>query len=75
MFKDFRTVAPQTGYRIMYRADEVNYCPACSRTQWLIGRMSAECACCSAVLPLMEAGMVGVGLFRSHDGSPPAEFA
>jgi hypothetical protein len=35
----------------------VNHCPGCGRTQWLIGRMSAECAFCSTALPLAEASM------------------
>lgn len=48
------------GYHVVYREHEVNHCPGCGRTQWLIGRMSAECAFCSTALPLAEASM------RSH---------
>ena len=43
------------GYHAVYRHDEVNHCPGCGRTHWLIGRVSAECAFCSTALPLMEA--------------------
>ena len=43
------------GYHVVYREHEVNHCPGCGRTQWLIGRMSAECAFCSTALPLKEA--------------------
>jgi hypothetical protein len=43
------------GYHAVYREDEINHCPGCGRTQWIIGRVSAECAFCSTALPLMEA--------------------
>jgi hypothetical protein len=45
------------GYHVVYREHVVNYCPGCGRTQWLIGRVSAECAFCSTALPLAEASM------------------
>ncbi|MEQ7874205.1 hypothetical protein ABDK56_09410 [Sphingomonas sp. ASV193] len=50
------------GYHAVYREQEVNHCPGCGRTHWLIGRMSAECAFCSTALPLAEASM------RSYNG-------
>ena len=50
------------GYHAVYHDGEVNHCPGCGRTQWLIGRMSAECAFCATALPLAEASM------RSHNG-------
>jgi hypothetical protein len=43
------------GYHAVYREDEINHCPGCGRTHWIIGRMSAECAFCSTALPLKEA--------------------
>ena len=43
------------GYHAVYRDGEINHCPGCGRTHWLIGRMSAECAFCSTALPLREA--------------------
>ena len=49
------------GYHVVYREHEVNHCPGCGRTHWLIGRMSAECAFCTTALPLAEASM------RSHN--------
>ena len=52
------------GYMPMYRDDELNHCPGCGRSHWLIGRITAECAFCSTALPLAEASM------RSH--SAPA---
>ena len=49
------------GYHAVYREQEVNHCPGCGRTHWLIGRISAECAFCTTALPLAEASM------RSHN--------
>ena len=43
------------GYHAVYHDGEVNPCPGCGRTHWIIGRMSAECAFCSTALPLKEA--------------------
>lgn len=43
------------GYHAVYHDGEVNHCPGCGRTHWLIGRLSAECAFCSTALPLREA--------------------
>lgn len=52
----------ERGYHAVYREHEVNHCPGCGRTHWLIGRVSAECAFCATALPLAEASM------RSHNG-------
>ncbi len=43
------------GYHVVYRDHEVNHCPGCGRTHWIIGRISAECAFCATALPLAEA--------------------
>ncbi len=48
------------GYHAVYREQEVNHCPGCGRTHWIIGRVSAECAFCATALPLAEAST------RSH---------
>ena len=42
------------GYHAVYHEGEVNRCPGCGRSHWLIGRMLAECAFCSTALPLTE---------------------
>ncbi|MEO7602943.1 MAG: hypothetical protein ABIS39_06750 [Sphingomicrobium sp.] len=42
------------GYHAIYRDGEINHCPGCGRTHWLIGRLSAECAFCTTALPLKE---------------------
>lgn len=47
------------GYHAVYRDGEINHCPGCGRTHWLIGRLSAECAFCTTALPLKEALMQG----------------
>jgi hypothetical protein len=49
------------GYHAVYHEHQVNHCPGCGRTHWIIGRISAECAFCATALPLAEMGM------RSHD--------
>ena len=47
----------ERGYHGVYREHDVNHCPGCGRTHWIIGRMSAECAFCATALPLAEASM------------------
>lgn len=47
------------GYHAVYHDGEINHCPGCGRTHWLIGRLSAECAFCSTALPLREASNHG----------------
>lgn len=47
----------ERGYHAVYREHEINHCPGCGRTHWLVGRVSAECAFCGTALALAEAGM------------------
>lgn len=56
------------GYYVVYRPDEVNHCPGCGRSHWLIGRSLAECGFCATALPLLDGGMNGTGLFRRGTG-------
>jgi hypothetical protein len=42
------------GYAIIYREDQPNFCPGCSRSHWYIGRMTAECAYCGTAVPLRD---------------------
>jgi hypothetical protein len=42
----------ERGYRLVYRAGEVNHCPGCGRSQWYVGRLTAECAFCATAIPL-----------------------
>jgi hypothetical protein len=43
------------GYQVLFRPNESNHCPGCGRAQWLVGRLTAECAFCGCALPLAEA--------------------
>ena len=43
------------GHHVVYRANETNHCPGCGRSQWYIGRVSAECSFCGTAVPLAEA--------------------
>lgn len=47
----FAERAPQRGYQIHYRGG-ATACPACSRSNWHVGRRSAECGFCATALPL-----------------------
>jgi hypothetical protein len=40
------------GYHAVYRLNEVNRCPGCGRTHWLLGRTLAECGFCETALPI-----------------------
>lgn len=41
------------GFGAGYRVGEVVRCPACTRTHWIVGRVTAECAFCSTAMPLV----------------------
>jgi hypothetical protein len=57
------------GYHAVYRDNEVNHCPGCGRTHWLIGRMLAECGFCATALPLSESyHRGGSSMFHSRGG-------
>ncbi|HWU91940.1 MAG TPA: hypothetical protein VN106_01685 [Sphingomicrobium sp.] len=65
----------ERGYYVVYREHEVNHCPGCGRTHWLIGRMSAECAFCATALPLAEAGgysHAALSVIHHKNGGAPA---
>ncbi len=48
------------GYIIHYHAGEPNHCPGCGRSQWVVGRIMAECAYCETALPLDHASNQGL---------------
>lgn len=52
----FAATLGQRGHHIVYRANESNHCPGCGRSQWYIGRVSAECGFCGTAVPLAETG-------------------
>lgn len=49
------------GYSIVYRENEVNFCPGCGRSHWYIGRLLAECAWCGTAVPLADVHLQGSG--------------
>jgi hypothetical protein len=51
------------GYHIAWRENEVNHCPGCGRSHWIVGRLSAECGFCATALPLAETGLLGAGTY------------
>lgn len=51
----FAATLAQRGHHIVYRANAHNHCPGCGRSQWFIGRISAECGFCGTAVPLAEA--------------------
>lgn len=65
------------GYSVTYRENEVNFCPGCGRSHWLIGRLLAECAYCGAAVPLAEARIQGGFGGHSRNRKPfvPSELA
>jgi len=51
----FASTLANRGHHIVYRANAANHCPGCGRSQWFIGRVSAECGFCGTAVPLAEA--------------------
>jgi hypothetical protein len=50
--KDFPARNLQRAFVPLYYAESVNHCPACAKSNWHIGRSTAECAFCETALPL-----------------------
>ena len=48
----------------VYCPENPDPCPVCGGRQWLVGRVSAECAGCATALPLVETGQIDAGLIR-----------
>lgn len=43
------------GYQVTFRSGEKTACPGCGRSQWIVGRMLAECVFCGTALPIDKA--------------------
>ena len=54
------------GYHVLYRPEEKNHCPGCGQAQWIVGRVTAECAFCSTAIAIADGNAGGTGLFRSR---------
>jgi len=63
----FASGLAKRGHHIVYRANVSNHCPGCGRSQWYIGRISAECGFCGTAVPLAEASR--------HEANPHAASA
>jgi hypothetical protein len=64
------------GYAIIYREGETNFCPACGRSSWYVGRLLAECAWCGAAVPLADAHLQGAGCHsRNRKQFVPSDLA
>jgi hypothetical protein len=65
------------GYHAVYRENQVNHCPGCGRTHWLVGRTLAECGFCATALPLSESFRQPSGAVIVHRSRPvsPTAFA
>lgn len=50
----FAAALTKRGHHIVYRANKANHCPGCGRSQWYVGRISAECGFCGTAVPLAE---------------------
>lgn len=51
-------------FALVYRQNAVNHCPGCTHTNWMIGRMVAECGFCGTVLPLRDSALLATGQRR-----------
>ncbi|MBV8688151.1 MAG: hypothetical protein JOZ90_03135 [Alphaproteobacteria bacterium] len=54
------------GYHAVFRPNETNHCPACGRTHWYVGRVSAECGFCATALPFAGSQFASEGRGLSH---------
>jgi hypothetical protein len=54
---DLPATLAQRGHHIVYRANSSNHCPGCGRSQWYVGRITAECGFCGTAVPLAESQM------------------
>ncbi len=39
------------GFRAVYHQGAANHCPGCGQTQWIVGRISAQCSVCETAIP------------------------
>jgi hypothetical protein len=71
----FAASLAKRGHHIVYRANEPNHCPGCGRSQWYIGRASAECGFCGTAVPLAETSVVEAAApaRRTRNVSPSAD--
>lgn len=69
---DLPMTLAQRGHHIVYRANSSNHCPGCGRSQWYVGRITAECGFCGTAVPLAESQMSRTSVPQSSHSSDPA---
>ncbi|WJY18695.1 hypothetical protein QQS45_00120 [Alteriqipengyuania flavescens] len=52
--RDYAALIGQRGYVVLFHRAGENHCPSCGKSNWIIGRTSAECAFCDLAIPLAE---------------------
>jgi hypothetical protein len=73
--ESFAAALAKRGHHIVYRANEANHCPGCGRSQWYVGRASAECGFCGTAVPLARTvgNEAGLAPARPQNVSPSAD--
>ncbi len=66
----FASQFSQRGYAAVYRQGSANQCPGCGRSQWLVGRASAECCFCATALPLQISYENAAAGIHTRDNQP-----
>ena len=57
--REFEVDPSARGHHVVYRLNESNRCPGCGHSQWLVGRVTAECGLCGTAVALAEAQWTG----------------
>lgn len=69
---DLRHQVAARGHHVVYRASETNRCPGCGRSQWYVGRVTAECGFCGTAIVLAEAALSADAHFQPSGARPKA---
>lgn len=56
------------GFQVYFHRDTVNHCPYCGHSQWVVGRVTAECGLCHSALPIKNPEFSGGGISRVGSG-------
>lgn len=44
--------SPRPHHVLTYRPGSDNVCPCCAKSNWIVGRATAECGFCATALPI-----------------------
>ena len=69
---DLPATLAQRGHHIVYRANSSNHCPGCGRSQWYVGRVTAECGFCGTAVPLAESQLSRTSAHQSSHSAGSA---